>query len=866
MQIAKHISPLRTIAKLIFIGIPTIAIFYFLFLHLSNYHSYLKNTSNANTIYAGAGLLAGILFYAFRFRFITTTSILFFGLYTIYKGLDRWGANWGEFDAFFYSTQFMIGSILFGLGWLMGWMFQRVKFGHYIVALLLLLMSMFVIAKTGGFNYEGFTKLFIPSIVYSFYLIFTIESLKNVDETNTSFWKRFTIRLVAFLIIMLVGTNLLVLALRKEIDQKIGESKGSSKEKGSATTNVDKDGKTSTNNAMTLTGSQNKKYNLIFCAHIENYFEGTTTPNPLYLTSYHYTKFDSLTETFERDAKMPFNDEFTPEPGKMPLFSIAQDSSKLLNAKSNKMRRTVDVEIYNVNLSKESFVAPSTAYYVQPMTIEKNFQKSFSSAYRAKSYISSLNSAYFIYNVNNPILAMFQEQRFAELRKAKSYQTVDSNFMKYYTSYPSNENKYLRIKQLSDSLAKGKKTAIDKIIAVRDYFLARNALGEKIFRYTDNPGIPGMPGASKINYFLFESKQGYCAYYSGATFLLLRSMGIPCRVAVGFLTEQRANKNPGWYWYYANQCHAWVEVYFPEYGWIDFDTTTGNDDSRQAPAPDGTPPSPPAKAPLAISGKAVVIDTVKKIITIRPDHITFKDKVYNLHNKDYTIDVAKCMFVKDTTQIKLSNIAKGEDIIAISFDKKLNTLNGTSAEKILNQMKSPIPIDEVIINELSVKNIQKNKTDLAQHYLSAKQILLRIAIVVGALLLFFLLIPSIIKAWLWHKTKTKDPIAKANAAYRFANFYLHQLGYPRSQQTPYEYAKTIDAQMQCGFANFMNSFLKLKYSNASLQEHDKSTIDAFASTIKNNINKKTPAKIYFKKMCNAVTSINYFIQQSSKNL
>ena len=58
-------------------------------------------------------------------------------------------------------------------------------------------------------------------------------------------------------------------------------------------------------------------------------------------------------------------------------------------------------------------------------------------------------------------------------------------------------------------------------------------------------------------YFLFENRKGYCAYYAGATLFMLRSLGIPSRIAVGFLTVDRSGgKNKGWYWYYADQAHA----------------------------------------------------------------------------------------------------------------------------------------------------------------------------------------------------------------------------------------------------------------------------------------------------------------------
>ena len=52
---------------------------------------------------------------------------------------------------------------------------------------------------------------------------------------------------------------------------------------------------------------------------------------------------------------------------------------------------------------------------------------------------------------------------------------------------------------------------------------------------------------------------------------MLRAMGIPTRFTTGFATINRSDKNKGWYWFYASQAHAWTQVYFPGYGWLDFD-------------------------------------------------------------------------------------------------------------------------------------------------------------------------------------------------------------------------------------------------------------------------------------------------------
>jgi transglutaminase-like putative cysteine protease/tetratricopeptide (TPR) repeat protein len=93
------------------------------------------------------------------------------------------------------------------------------------------------------------------------------------------------------------------------------------------------------------------------------------------------------------------------------------------------------------------------------------------------------------------------------------------------------------------------------------------------FRYSLKPGIA--PDGDQLAWFLFQTKKGYCTYYAFAMTLLLRSLGIPARVAAGFFVDPET----GIFDYYpvrSDMAHAWVEVYFPDYGWIEFDPTTEN--------------------------------------------------------------------------------------------------------------------------------------------------------------------------------------------------------------------------------------------------------------------------------------------------
>lgn len=74
--------------------------------------------------------------------------------------------------------------------------------------------------------------------------------------------------------------------------------------------------------------------------------------------------------------------------------------------------------------------------------------------------------------------------------------------------------------------------------------------------------------------FLFHTRTGYCQHFAGAMAVLLRFNGIPARVAVGFATGERLA--PRTYMVSRTDAHAWVEAYFPGYGWIPFDPTPGN--------------------------------------------------------------------------------------------------------------------------------------------------------------------------------------------------------------------------------------------------------------------------------------------------
>lgn len=136
---------------------------------------------------------------------------------------------------------------------------------------------------------------------------------------------------------------------------------------------------------------------------------------------------------------------------------------------------------------------------------------------------------------------------------------------------------------------------------------------------------------------------------------MLRSLGIPSRVVAGYSITDRSSKNPGWYWFYQDQAHAWVQVFFQEYGWIDFDTTVPDINTQQASQPDGTPPTDMPQNYFVADGELVEADTVKKIVVIKTSTILYHDTEF-VHSAqiELPLDASIANVTCDTGQISLA--------------------------------------------------------------------------------------------------------------------------------------------------------------------------------------------------------------------
>jgi hypothetical protein len=140
--------------------------------------------------------------------------------------------------------------------------------------------------------------------------------------------------------------------------------------------------------------------------------------------------------------------------------------------------------------------------------------------------------------------------------------------------YLAADNIEPRVQQLADRLTAGRGSMFDKVRAIQSYFATSNG-----FSY-DTQTAAGSDEDALVD-FLFRSKTGFCEQYASAMGILLRAANIPSRVAMGYTGGFKS----GDYRSITTQnAHAWVEVFFPRLGWMQFDPT---------PLSDGTTYTPP---------------------------------------------------------------------------------------------------------------------------------------------------------------------------------------------------------------------------------------------------------------------------------
>ncbi|WP_244532695.1 transglutaminaseTgpA domain-containing protein [Mesobacillus persicus] len=155
----------------------------------------------------------------------------------------------------------------------------------------------------------------------------------------------------------------------------------------------------------------------------------------------------------------------------------------------------------------------------------------------------------------------------------KSTSQAESNYdsvKEWYTQLP--DDLPPSISELALEITEEEETSFDKARAIEQYFQVNSYVYDQV-----NVAVPE-EGDDYVAQFLFETKRGYCDNFSTSMAVMLRTLDIPTRWVKGYTGGElieRLDSGRRIYEVTNNNAHSWVEVFFPEVGWVPFEPTRG---------------------------------------------------------------------------------------------------------------------------------------------------------------------------------------------------------------------------------------------------------------------------------------------------
>lgn len=199
-----------------------------------------------------------------------------------------------------------------------------------------------------------------------------------------------------------------------------------------------------------------------------------------------------------------------------------------------------------------------------------------------KLQIDTTNERIGLYNSNNrPIVPQgitveFEKPKYqvTDLMQTTNFDpnAISPEFYQKYTQLPAGLPS--RIQELAEQITAGKTNWFDKAKAIEDYF------DNPEYSYDQkNVAVPGL-NDDYVDQFLFDTKRGYCDNFSTSMAVMLRTLGIPTRWVKGYTGGDFIQYSDGEsakqiYGVTNNNAHSWVEVFFPNQGWVAFEPTKG---------------------------------------------------------------------------------------------------------------------------------------------------------------------------------------------------------------------------------------------------------------------------------------------------
>ncbi|HEX6480130.1 MAG TPA: transglutaminaseTgpA domain-containing protein [Ktedonobacteraceae bacterium] len=299
------------------------------------------------------------------------------------------------------------------------------------------------------------------------------------------------------------------------------------------------------------------------------YYTSNARPQQQYLEGFTYDHFDGHTWTSRlpnQDQPHPANDPLPVDtPGNSAFNQVTTSVTILLPPQGTKHYIFAPAQPTSFDVATVIYGSGggiTTAWTQQDaLTVGEH--------YSATSLVSSASAA------ELSTVPLFQQNQGLWLDDA-NYQL----FQQYYLQTPDNLSPEVR-----QTATKWTQGATNAYAAAK--MLESHLNDATQFTYSvSNPPVPNNVDAVD---WLLHTRRGYCTYYATAMTVMARMLGLPARVVNGFSAGHYDAKRKAWV-VDGNDAHSWVQVYFPGFGWINFDPTPGFSSNGTAnPVPTSSP-------------------------------------------------------------------------------------------------------------------------------------------------------------------------------------------------------------------------------------------------------------------------------------
>ncbi len=254
---------------------------------------------------------------------------------------------------------------------------------------------------------------------------------------------------------------------------------------------------------------------------------------------------------------------------------MIQPYAKLLAESNDTGRRRVNLTVQVFNPSSDQIIIPNSPVAVSLKVTSDYLQNGLQEVDVIRITPDEAMNVGAIYLVQSQISSPTVQ----ELRAAGS--DYPEWVITTYLQVPADLSE--RMNDLALELTRDLETPYDKAVAVTRYLRENITYQSEIEPFPDD--------VEPIDYFLFETRKGFCNYYATAEVLLLRAAGVPARLAVGYAQGELQGERT--FSVRERDSHAWPEVYFPGIGWIEFEPTAAQQETAFA---DETAPPIPSEA------------------------------------------------------------------------------------------------------------------------------------------------------------------------------------------------------------------------------------------------------------------------------